>query len=128
MIITGRRRHLRPYKVYIFLISINSRVDKAMSVRLLIPVSALLSETIRAWATKFGTYTPLGLEQFNFFFKFLLRPLQLSIILGNNQKITDTKSTFLAFFLAFFTLKKISKPNSRNLDLLLSYTLWPKLV
>ena len=30
--VTGRRRRGRPHKVYIFLISINSRVDIAMSV------------------------------------------------------------------------------------------------
>jgi len=42
--VTDRRKRLRPYKVYIFLIRINSPVDLALSVRMNVEIS----ETIKA--------------------------------------------------------------------------------
>jgi len=41
--VTGRRMRFRPYKVYIFLINITSRIDLAMSVQ----INAEISETTR---------------------------------------------------------------------------------
>ena len=39
---TGRRRHVRPYKIYIFLISATTTIDLAMSIRLSVMTRQLL--------------------------------------------------------------------------------------
>jgi len=89
MCVTGRRRRGRPHKVYIFLISINSRVDIAMSVcpsvrpsvcpsvRLSVPfLNTYISETIRARATKFGMKVHLYIALMKFVLEFCHAPLR----------------------------------------------------
>ena len=50
--VTGRRRHVRPYTIYIFLMSEMRTIDLAMSVRLSVRLSVMsrqrFSDTIRA--------------------------------------------------------------------------------
>jgi len=48
----GRRKRFRHYKEYIYLISITSRVDLAMSVCLSVRMNVVISETTKA--RKFG--------------------------------------------------------------------------
>jgi len=54
--VTGRRKHFRPHKLYIFLIRITSRVDLAMSVCPFVRMNAEISETIRARLLGFGMH------------------------------------------------------------------------
>ena len=55
--VTGRRTHVRPYKVYIFVISATRKIDLAISVRLSVRLSVMsrqhFSDTIRATNSKF---------------------------------------------------------------------------
>jgi len=46
--VTGRRKRIRPHKVYIFLIRVTSRVDLAMSICPFVRMDAEISETIQA--------------------------------------------------------------------------------